>query len=111
MASQSTQPTTAGPERIAFEVEGLQEIAPGRVEVRGRWLGVRGRRFVRPTLTLVVEGQQRRALADLEDKPWAPEDRRTWRAAFPVDVELAKASEVQLSVAPDITVRLIDGSR
>ena len=74
MASQTTEPTTAGPERIAFEVERLEQADGGRVEVEGRWFGVRGRRFVRPTLTLLVDGAEQRYLADLEQKPWAAED-------------------------------------
>jgi hypothetical protein len=111
MASQSTEPTSAGRERIAFEVEGMEQTAPGRVEVRGRWLGVRGRRFFRPALTVTVDGRERRALADLEDKPWAPEQPEAWRAVFPLKVELAKATAVELSVAPDITVKLIAAVR
>src|SRR5436305_1202555 len=107
MASESTD-SVAGPERIAFEVEGLEQTERERVEVRGRWTGVRGRRFVRPALTVVVDGVQRRALAELDDKPWAAQDGTTWRAVFPLELELANASHVELMVAPDITVRLVD---
>src|SRR5437870_2607217 len=102
MASESTDPA-AGPERIAFEVEGLEQSDPERVEVRGRWLGVRGRVFGRPALTVIVDGVQRRVLAELADKPWAPQPGMSWRAVFPLEVELAKASHVELTVAPDIT--------
>ena len=72
----------------------------------GRWFGVRGRRFVRPTLTLVHKGDAVRALADLEHKPWAPADGEVWRAAFSVDHGLDGAREIELSVAPDIVVEL-----
>jgi hypothetical protein len=77
------------------------------VEVAGRWFGVRGRRFVRPTLT-VRHGRQgeTRALADLEHKPWAAEDGEPWLAAFAFERDLGTASQVELSVAPDITVAL-----
>lgn len=72
----------------------------------GRWFGVRGRRFVRPTLTLVHKGAAVRALADLEHKPWAAEDGEIWTAAFSVDKGLDGAREIELSVAPDIVVGL-----
>jgi hypothetical protein len=67
---------------------------------------VRGRRFVRPTLTLVHKGAEVRALADLEHKPWAAEDGEVWIAAFSVDQGLDDAREIELSVAPDIVVEL-----
>jgi hypothetical protein len=67
---------------------------------------VRGRRFVRPTLTLVHKGAAVRALADLEHKPWAAEDGEVWTAAFSVDKGLDGAREIELSVAPDIVVGL-----
>jgi hypothetical protein len=47
-----------------------------------------------------------RALAELEHTPWAAEDGAVWVAAFGVSVDLDEAAEVQLSVAPDITVAL-----
>jgi hypothetical protein len=78
--------------------------------VSGRWSGVRGRRFVRPTLTMTLksDGSQLRALADLEGKPWAAEDGELWLAAFPVEVELKDARDIELSVAPDIAIQLGD---
>jgi hypothetical protein len=74
--------------------------------VAGRWFGVRGRRFVRPTLTVSHKDAEVRALADLEHKPWAAEDGEVWTAAFSVDDGLDGAREIELSVAPDITVEL-----
>jgi hypothetical protein len=74
--------------------------------VAGRWFGVRGRRFVRPTLTLIHKGAAVRALADLEHKPWAAEDGEVWTAAFALDESLDGAREIELSVAPDIIVEL-----
>ena len=111
MASQTTEPTAAGPERIAFEVVRLDQADGGRVEIEGRWFGIRGRRFVRPTLTLTVDGAEQRYLADLEQKPWAAEDGEDWLAVFPVETKLGQASEVELSVAPDIAVKLGEGGR
>lgn len=86
----------------------LAATGDGRVEVTGRWFGVRGRRFVRPALTLTVgDGvPERRCLAELEHKPWAAQDGEPWTAVFPVDIDLKDASTVELSVAPDIEVAL-----
>ncbi|HEX3690633.1 MAG TPA: hypothetical protein VHV28_13105 [Solirubrobacteraceae bacterium] len=67
---------------------------------------MRGRRFVRPTLTFNQKGAEVRALADLEHKPWAAEDGEVWLAAFNVDAGLDGAREIALSVAPDIAVEL-----
>ena len=67
---------------------------------------MRGRRFVRPTLTLNHKGAEVRALADLEHKPWAAEDGEVWMAVFTVDEGLDAAREIELSVAPDIAVDL-----
>ncbi len=67
---------------------------------------MRGRRFVRPTLTLSRRGAEVRALADLEHKPWAAEDGEVWMAVFSVDKGLDGAREIELSVAPDIAVEL-----
>ncbi len=87
-------------------MERIDASAQGRVEVAGRWFGVRGRRFVRPTLTLSHRGSEVRALADLEHKPWAAQDGEVWLAAFSVDEGLDGAREIELSVAPDIVVEL-----
>jgi hypothetical protein len=71
---------------------------------------VRGRRFVRPTLTIASGGGgERRGLADLDHKPWAAEDGDAWIAAFPIDIDLDETTEMELSVAPDIAVTLIGG--
>ena len=72
--------------RIAFEVSRL-EIVGERCQVEGQWFGVRGRRFMRPALTVVVDGKPIRLLADLADKPWAPEDGGPWKAMFPYTIE------------------------
>jgi hypothetical protein len=87
-------------------VERIDASASGRVEVVGRWFGVRGRRFVRPALTLGRRDGEVRALADLDHKPWAAQDGEVWRAAFSVDSKLDEAKEIELTVAPDIVVAL-----
>jgi hypothetical protein len=59
-------------------------------------------RFVRPTL--LVGGRQ--VLATLEHKPWAQRTDRAWIAAFPWKGSTPDASELELSVAPSVTVPL-----
>jgi hypothetical protein len=91
---------------IFFELERLELIEARRLECTGRWFGVRGRRFVRPTLTLEADGQPRRLLADIEHKPWAPVDGDLWLAAFPWNLDGADVAELELGVAPDIAIEL-----
>jgi hypothetical protein len=108
MASQTSDQTAGGTDRVSFELERLVFDDQQRLVVSGRWFGVRGRRFVRPTLTLTMraDGAEQRALADLEHKPWAADDGDPWLAAFPLDAELKDAAQLELSVAPDIAVEL-----
>ena len=42
------------PEEVTFEVERFDWVDDARLEVLGRWSGVRGLRFVRPVLTVPV---------------------------------------------------------
>lgn len=102
MAKAPQPAVTAG--QIFFELDRF-ELEGDRLELSGRWFGVRGRRFVRPSLALVAEAGRVRALADLEHKPWAPEDGQSWEAAFPWYPD-ADVLEAELSVSPDITIRL-----
>ena len=67
---------------LAFELERFEWTAADRLEVSGRWFGVRGRRFVRPTLHLRVDGRRRRLIAVLDHKPWAADTEDLWTAAF-----------------------------
>mgnify|MGYP007135521523 CR=1 FL=1 len=93
------------PRRVAFELERF-ELADGRLELTGRWFGVEGRRFMRPSLILRGDEGEMRLLADLADKPWAAENGEPWRAAFPCDGELDADDDAELTVAPDLTVEL-----
>jgi predicted nucleic acid-binding Zn-ribbon protein len=92
------------PGDIVFELERF-ERSKGRLKLTGRWFGVRGRRFVRPTLTVEVQDGRVRALADLDDKPWAAEDGEPWTASFPWSDE-GRLQGSELSVAPDIAIPL-----
>ena len=100
------EPVQGGTGEIAFELERFEFKDDDRVEISGRWSGVRGRRFIRPTLTVMTGGRGSRALADLEHKPWAPEEGKLWMAAFSCSVEGATELEAELNVAPDITITL-----
>ena len=91
---------------VSFEVERFEPRGGGQLMLSGRWFGLRGRRFVRPTLTLGSGDNAQRALADLEHKPWAADDGELWKAAFPIERLAKDPGKVELTVAPDITVAL-----
>ncbi len=93
-------------EEVRFEVDRFQPADDGRLELSGRWVGVRGRRFVRPTLTIITELSRTRMLADLEHKPWAADDGQSWHASFPWDPDGTDVVDVELAVATDIVISL-----
>ena len=100
--------TTLAP--ASFDVERFERADDACIEVRGRWSGVRGRRFMRPTLTAVAGGRQQRILAVLDHKPWIAEEGEIWRAAFPCATDPASLHDAELTVAPDVTVSLAQPS-
>ena len=72
-------------DELTFELERFEWQGEDRLEVRGRWFGVRGQRFMRPTLHVRAGdsgGRRRRMIAVLDHKPWAPDDDGVWIAAF-----------------------------
>src|SRR4051794_1731783 len=89
-----------------FEVDRFGWTGEDRLELEGRWFGVRGWRFVRPTLDLHANGSRVRLLALLDHKPWAAFDGEPWVAAFPWDGEPLKFESAELSVAPSVEVEL-----
>ena len=89
---------TVAPEQTGFELERFQWSGADRLEVEGRWFGVRGRRFVRPVLTVQVHGRRRRLLAMLEHKPWQAEETESWIAAFPWEGSRDDVGEAELEV-------------
>jgi hypothetical protein len=98
--------TRGGP---AFELDRFGLVDGDRYEVEGRWSGVRGRLFIRPQLTLTNSNQSQRLLADLAQKPWQTADGEAWTVAFPCSDDPIEATEVELTVAPDITVSVKRG--
>jgi hypothetical protein len=91
---------------VAFEVERFEWTSANRLELVGRWSGLRGHRFLRPTLDVEVGGERRRMLADLEHKPWAPEDGQDWIAVFTWRGDPGSFEEAELTVSPELAVQL-----
>lgn len=89
---------------VAFELQDV-ESHDDRLVLRGHWSGVRGLRFMRPTL--IVDGRE--VLATLEHKPWAPAEDRPWVAAFPWPGGDVDARRALLAVAPSVTVPVTGG--
>ena len=92
--------------RVAFELDRFEVTAEDRLEVTGRWSGVRGMRFMRPSLTVRTEDGERNLLALLEHKPWAAEEGTDWMAAFPWKGGSPDPGQAELAVAPSIVVDL-----
>src|SRR3954468_9916305 len=94
-------------DQLAFELERFERTDDDRLEVTGRWFGVRGQRFVRPTLHLREGTRRRRLIALLDHKPWAPDTSGTWIAAFAYEGEAADdLTSVRLEVTPGIILDL-----
>lgn len=107
MAEAPAHETTA----VVFELDRFEKVGEDRLEIVGRWSGVRGRRFIRPSLTVGTNGSSDRLLADLADKPWPPEGAGPWRAVFVADGAADLALEApELAVAPDISIQLPEPS-
>ena len=90
--------STVAPEQTGFELDRFQWSDDDRLELEGRWFGVRGRRFVRPVLTVRVAGGRRRLLAVLEHKPWAADEGAAWIAAFPWEGSHEDVGDAELEV-------------
>jgi hypothetical protein len=106
MATQSRLPGAASSE-VDFELERFERTGPDRIEIAGRWFGLRGRRFVRPVLSLQISGgARRRAIALLEHKPWAADDGQTWVAAFAWPQGAGEVEGAVLEVGPGLIVDL-----
>src|SRR5829696_2861283 len=105
MATQTRVPGAASSE-VDFELERFERTAEDRIEISGRWFGLRGRRFVRPVLNLNAGGSRRRAIALLEHKPWAADDGQSWLAAFRWPEGAGEVSGAELEVGPGLVVEL-----
>jgi hypothetical protein len=105
--SRSAKTAVAGAtSHVTFEVERFDWVGDDRLEVAGRWFGLRGHRFLRPTLDVEVDGHHRRLLALLEHKPWAADDGEDWVAAFGWQGEPVQVPGAELAVGPDLIIEL-----
>ena len=106
MPAQTRVPGAASSE-VDFELERFVFSDPDRIEIAGRWFGLRGRRFMRPVLNLTTtSGTRRRAIALLEHKPWAAADGETWLAAFTWPEGAGDVERAELEVGPGLMVEL-----
>ena len=105
MTTKST-PSTVETGAAIFELERFEWTAPDRLELTGVWMGLRARRFIRPTLVLDTDAGRRRLLALLEHKPWSADDGAAWIAAFAWSGEPAEVAGAQLNVASGIDIEL-----
>jgi hypothetical protein len=105
MATQTRVPGAASSE-VDFELERFERTGKDRIEIAGRWYGLRGRRFVRPVLNLQTADARRRAIALLEHKPWAADDGQTWVAAFTWPEGAGEVTGAELVVGPGLVVEL-----
>src|SRR4051794_24166799 len=97
---------TARSATTSFDLERFEWTAPDRIEVAGRWFGMRGLRFMRPTLDLRAGDERHRLLALLDHKPWAAEEGELWVAAFPWEGDRAKLTAAELAVGSNLAVEL-----
>src|SRR3954451_17424254 len=89
-----------------FEPERFEWTPPDRIEVAGRWSGLRARRFIRPTLVLQGPAGPIRLLALLEHKPWEATEGADWIAAFPWDGDVVELESAELALSSGIDLRL-----
>src|SRR3954453_17726417 len=87
---------------ISFELERFEWVSADRLEVEGRWRGVR-RRLPQATLVVDVEGQRRRLRA-LPDA--GPASAERWVAAFPWEGDMPVLPGAELEVGRGIGVAL-----
>src|SRR4051794_41105120 len=92
--------------QLSFELERFEWAADDRLEVAGRWYGVRGRRFMRPTLHVRAGGRRRRMIALLDHKPWPADEDTRWVAAFAWRGAREEVTAARLEVTPDIVLEL-----
>src|SRR4051812_47904486 len=88
-----------------FEIDRF-EFVPNRIELVGTWSGLRARRFIRPTLVLHREGEEKRLLAMLEHKPWAADNGAEWIAVFAWDGGPEKFVSAELNVGSGLDLKL-----
>jgi hypothetical protein len=96
--------TTAG--AAVLEIERFEFATPERIEIVGYWTGLRGRRFMRPTLILKGEGEPKRLLALLEHKPWSAVEGSEWIAAFKWEGDVVSFESAEMNVGAGLDLEL-----
>ena len=91
---------------LSFELERFEWVADDRLEVSGRWTGLKGRRLSRPVLSVETDGRRRRLTALPGGQLSAKGGDEPWRATFawshgPADIESAEL-EVGRNVVVDL---------
>ena len=90
-------------EEVSFELERFEWTADDRLEVVGRWNGVRGRRMGRPALTVEAGGRRHRlsGTAQTDGEAEAP-----WRATFAWDGSRGEIAAAELELGRSLVVEL-----
>ena len=88
---------------VSFELERFEWTADDRLEVVGRWNGVRGRRIARPALTVDAGGRRQRVSGAQisDDGPDEP-----WRASFDWDASRGDPTGAELEIGRSLVVEL-----
>ena len=91
---------------VAFELERFAWDGASRLEVVGRWSGLRGRRLARPVLTVQAGGRRHR-LPALPEPPAGTDDADApWRAAFAWERDPGEIAAAELEVGRSLVVDL-----
>jgi hypothetical protein len=88
--------------QVAFTLERFEWTAPDRLEVVGKWEGLKGRRMAHPFLLVEIEGRRRR----LPALPGGQLTADGWRAAFAWDGEPVELQAAELHVGRNLVVEL-----
>ena len=87
---------------VSFELERFEWTADDRLEVVGRWNGVRGRRMARPALTVEAGGRRQR----VSGQRGAPTTPTPWRASFDWDGARGDIAGAELELGRSLVVEL-----
>src|SRR6478672_11741915 len=90
-------------QHLSFELERFEWVAADRLEVVGRWQGIRGRRLARPVLTVEAGGTRRRLTAMPGGQLTGDEP---WRALFAWPHEPADIEAAELEIGRSVVVEL-----
>ncbi len=88
---------------VSFELERFEWTADDRLEVVGRWNGVRGRRIARPALTVDAGGRRQR-LSGSQISDGDPD--QPWRASFDWDGSRGEIAGAELEIGRSLVVEL-----